>query len=116
MDTKTLDQYQLAITQVFQEWEALPAAGSVFRIIGVADRERNRYLLEHVESGGAQPIARTLAYLEISQGKIWVQVDNTETGIATQLVAAGIPKSQIVLGFYPPAMPERADLANHPDA
>ena len=111
MDTTALDQYQLAITQVFQEWEALPAAGSSFRIVAIVDRERNRYLLEHVESGWAQPIARTLAFLEICQGKIWVQVDNTETGIATQLVAAGIPKSQIVLGFYPPAMRQLGEFA-----
>ena len=111
MDTKTLDQYQQAIASVFQEWEKLPANGSSFRIIGVLDNQRNRYLLEHVESGGAQPVARTLAYLEICQDKIWVQVDNTEVGIATQLVAAGIPKSQIVLGFYPPAMSQLGEFA-----
>ena len=111
MDTATLAQYQQAIASVFQEWENLPAAGSSFRIVGVLDNPRNRYLLEHVEQGDAAPVARTLAYLEISQGKIWVQVDNTEVGIATQLVAAGIPKSQIVLGFYPPAMRQLGEFA-----
>lgn len=111
MDTKTLTQYQQAIASVFQEWETLPASGSSFRIVGVLDNQRNRYLLEHVEQGGAQPVARTLAYLEICQDKIWVQVDNTEVGIATQLVAAGIRKDQIVLGFYPPAMRQLGEFA-----
>jgi len=111
MDTRTLVQYQQAIAHVFQEWEKLPGTGSSFRIVGVLDNQRNRYLLEHVEQGEVPPVARTLAYLEINQDKIWVQVDNTEVGIATQLVAVGIRKDQIVLGFYPPTMRQLGEFA-----
>jgi hypothetical protein len=35
-------------------------------------------------------------------GKCWIQRDGTETGIAHDLEAAGIPKDRIVLGFRPP--------------
>jgi hypothetical protein len=38
--------------------------------------------------------------LEIINDKIWVHRDGLEDGIANDLVAAGIPKSQIVLGFH----------------
>ena len=31
-------------------------------------------------------------------GKVWVQRDGTEDGVTDDLVAAGIPKSDIVLG------------------
>lgn len=34
--------------------------------------------------------------------KLWFQADNTEHGIAPELVQAGIPKSDIVLAFRPP--------------
>ena len=35
-------------------------------------------------------------------GKIWVQRDFTEPSITEQLVAKGVPTSNIVLGFHPP--------------
>lgn len=37
-----------------------------------------------------------------SDGKIWIQEDWTEVGIANELAKAGVPKSEIVLGFYAP--------------
>ena len=43
-----------------------------------------------------------VTHLEIIGDKIWIQRDGLEDGIANYLVAAGIPKSQIVLGFHPP--------------
>lgn len=43
-----------------------------------------------------------LLHVEILGDKIWIQRDGTEDGIADELVAAGIPKSRIVLGFHDP--------------
>jgi hypothetical protein len=37
--------------------------------------------------------------------------DNTEEGIATDLVEVGIPKSQIVLGFYSPSLRRDGEFA-----
>jgi hypothetical protein len=37
--------------------------------------------------------------VEIIDGKIWIQRDGTEHGIANELLAAGIPRQRIVLGF-----------------
>jgi XisI protein len=34
--------------------------------------------------------------------RVWIQLDNTEDGIAEELIAAGIPKQDIVLGFHEP--------------
>jgi hypothetical protein len=59
----------------------------------------------------ARQAARILAHLEIRDGKIWVLTDSTEQGIATELVEAGIPKDQIVLGFYPPKVRQRGEFA-----
>jgi hypothetical protein len=35
-------------------------------------------------------------------GKIWIQYDGTEEGVATELLEAGVPKAHIVLGFRHP--------------
>jgi hypothetical protein len=34
--------------------------------------------------------------------RVWIQLDNTEDGIAEELISAGIPKQDIVLGFHEP--------------
>ena len=58
-------------------------------ILGWEQKKREHYSLVHVE---------------IINGKIWIQEDNTESGIAAELEAAGIPKSDIVLGFQHPSV------------
>ncbi|HDN26052.1 MAG TPA: hypothetical protein ENG03_02940 [Thioploca sp.] len=39
--------------------------------------------------------------MDIINDKLWIQRDDTEDGVAQELVNAGIPKDQIVLGFHP---------------
>ena len=43
-----------------------------------------------------------LIHVDIIDGKIWVQRDGTEVGVANEFVEAGVPKEQIVLGFKSP--------------
>jgi len=44
-------------------------------------------------------------------GKIWIQEDLTEVGIANQLLEKGVPKSDIVLAFYAPFRREDTGFA-----
>ncbi|MHC5722687.1 MAG: element excision factor XisI family protein [Nostoc sp.] len=39
-----------------------------------------------------------LVHIDLIDGKIWIQRDGTEEGIAADLERAGIPKEHIVLG------------------
>ena len=41
-------------------------------------------------------------YVDIRDGKVWIQHDGTEDGIAYELLEAGIPHEHIVLAFHPP--------------
>ena len=41
-------------------------------------------------------------HVDIRDGKVWIQHDGTEDGIADALLEAGIPKEHIVLAFHPP--------------
>jgi XisI protein len=106
-----MDSLRNAIAKVFQSWEALPKIAPDWRIESIQDRERDRYVLQHVSFPGEQHKSHTLAHLTIRDGKIWILTDNTEEGIATELVAAGIPKKDIVLAFYPPAVREMGEFA-----
>ncbi|MBV7334508.1 XisI protein [Chloroflexi bacterium TSY] len=53
-------------------------------------------------------VKRTSIY---SYGKIWIEIDWTEEGIATELVAAGVPKEDIVLAFHHPSMRQYTEFA-----
>ena len=41
-------------------------------------------------------------HVDGKDGKVWIQHDGTEDGIADALLEAGIPKEHIVLAFHPP--------------
>ena len=96
----TLEKLRDAITQVFLSWERFPSTISKFRIVGATDTTHDVYTLTHVDFDGERYKSHLLAHLEIRDNKTWILTDNTEEGIATELVAEGIPKEQIVLGFY----------------
>ncbi|HAX79127.1 MAG TPA: hypothetical protein DCY88_25695 [Cyanobacteria bacterium UBA11372] len=44
----------------------------------------------------------SLIHIDIKGNRIWIQRDGTQEGIAQQLVDAGVPKSDIVLGYRSP--------------
>jgi hypothetical protein len=50
---------------------------------------------------GHRRIHTVVFHLDIIDGKVWIQHDATDRPIATELVRAGIPKEDIVLGFQP---------------
>ena len=40
-------------------------------------------------------------HIDIRDGKVWIEYNGTDAEIGAELVAAGIPKEDIVLGFQP---------------
>jgi len=55
-----------------------------------------------------RPIARSARsstiHIDLQQGKVWIQYDGTEVGVANELVERGIPKEEIVLAYHSPLM------------
>jgi hypothetical protein len=50
-------------------------------------------------------------HLDIKDGKIWIQWNGTEDDIAAELVACGVPKHDIVLGFHTPLLRQYTEYA-----
>jgi len=67
----------------------------------VFDRQRDNYLIFQEGWDGSRRIHGFVVHLEILNGKILIHEDWTEHGIARELEAAGIPKTDIVLSFQP---------------
>jgi hypothetical protein len=47
-------------------------------------------------------IRGTVLHIDIKNGKIWIQHDGTERGVANDSVEWGVPKEDIVLAFHAP--------------
>jgi len=63
---------------------------------------QGHYQLMSVGWHGQSRIHGCQLHVDIKDGKIWIQHDGTEEGIANRLVAAGVPKEDIVLAFQSP--------------
>lgn len=68
----------------------------------VFDRDRDRYLLLNVGWNDEERMYGCPIHIDIKDGKIWIQRDFTEEGLAYQLMTLGVPKTDIVLGFRAP--------------
>ena len=60
---------------------------------------------------GIRRVHGCLVHVDIIDGKIWIQRDGTERGIARELVEAGVPKDRIVLAFHSPAKRQQTEFA-----
>ena len=68
----------------------------------IYDQQRNRYQLLQFGWQGSDRTFACVAYVTIENGKIWIQHDGTEVGVANELVELGVPKEDIVLAYHAP--------------
>jgi hypothetical protein len=71
----------------------------------IFDPIRNHYQVIHLgwEEEGMRRVYGCIIHVDIKKdGKIWIQRDGTEIGVANELLEAGVPKEDIVLGFHAP--------------
>ena len=98
-----INNYADLARKILREKSSYKPANSNVEIQTVFDTETNRYLMLHVGWRGESRVYGCVIHLEIKEGKIWIQQDGTENGVANEFIAAGVPKQDIVLGWhYPP--------------
>ena len=68
----------------------------------VYDEARGHYELLRVGWRETRRIHGIVVHVDVRDGKVWIQHDGTEDGIADALLEAGIPQEHIVLAFHPP--------------
>ncbi len=75
------------------------------------DTDHDQYIVLSEGWDNQHHLHGCLIHIEIMDGKVWVQRDGTEDGVTDDLVAAGIPKSDIVLGFHEPSVRQYTGFA-----
>jgi hypothetical protein len=108
----TLNTYRQIIETILTEYTKIPYAYGDIKTEAAFDRSNDRYLLVNVGWDNKEGrIHGTLVHIDILNGKLWIQRDGTEHGIAKELVKAGIPKDHIVLAFHPAEIRHHTDFA-----
>jgi XisI protein len=93
--------YQTLIKDLLLQHAAIkPAHGQIDSRVAFDDKYGN-YILIDVGWNNQKCVHGSILHLELVSDKIWIHYDGTEEGIATELVEAGVPKEDIVLGFQP---------------
>ncbi|MBD2204133.1 XisI protein [Calothrix sp. FACHB-1219] len=69
----------------------------------ILDEQSDQYLWLRCGWDGKRRVQHIILYLQIHNGKIWVEEDSTNLAIVDDLLAAGIPQTDIILGFHHPS-------------
>ena len=108
-----VSRYRESVKRVLTEWvEYIRRADTPgVETDAVFDDERGQYLLVETGWSDRRRVRNEYIHVRIKGGKVWIEEDGTEEGVANELVKAGVPKSDIVLAFQPPELRHLSDFA-----
>ena len=112
-----IDQYRKDLQEILLEYGTYLnqargiAENEQFEIQTIFDTVRDPYQLVHVGFANRQRQYGCLFHADIKNEKIWIQHNSTDLAIGDDLLARGVPKSDIVLGFYSPEMRRFSEYA-----
>jgi hypothetical protein len=98
-----LEAWRDLIERTLAEHVVDPVSHGDIRLYTVFDRAGDHYLVMAVGWDGTQRVHAPLLHVDILDGKVWVQHDGTEAGIARLFAEAGVPRESIVLAFKHPS-------------
>jgi hypothetical protein len=99
-----LNHYRQIIQKIlseYQTWAASTNESGIQQCVSF-DQERDHYFWFHVGWQDKNRDFGVTVYLRIEQSKIWIEEDWTKEGVANDLLDAGVPPEDIVLGFQHP--------------
>jgi hypothetical protein len=77
----------------------------------IADDEHGHYIWLNLGWSKGERLNSPTIYVRLKDGKIWIEEDWTDIGIANQLLEAGVPREDIVLALHAPEMRQYTEFA-----
>ena len=106
-----LKQYRDYLHRILRDHqEFLPSSENVERLF-ICDEKQDHFILMDLGWEKYHRLDGIVIYARIRDGKIWVEVDWTEKGIATELLKAGVSNEDIVLAFHAPEKRQYTEFA-----
>jgi hypothetical protein len=102
--------YHHIVEDVIRGYDHKPSHGDIETEV-IVDHEQGHYELMQVGWDRRHRVHGSVIHIDIIDGKIWIQYDGTSPGVALDLVAAGVPREDIVLAFKPEHVRPYTDYA-----
>ena len=96
-----VDRYRQIVRHLVEEYASYKPAYGDIRTEAVIDREHDHYEVMQVGWMNGRRVHGSVIHIDIRDGKVWIEYNGTDARIGEELVAAGIARNDIVLGFQP---------------
>lgn len=97
-----LEEYRMHVTDVIQRHAGYQVKYGDVTLEAITDRDHDHYQVMMVGWDDNERVHSSVIHIDIIDGKIWIQEDATDVGIANEFIERGVPKQDIVLAFHPP--------------
>ncbi|MEM6320868.1 MAG: element excision factor XisI family protein [Bacteroidota bacterium] len=97
-------KYKKMVASIIDQFEYPKNPNKKIEILLIKDMERGHFLvfLDGWESHQSRTYGFSVHLQVTDTGKIWIREDTTDPPIAQALLDKGVPKSDIILGYYAP--------------
>lgn len=106
-----VSQYREIARQLVIKYSQYKPANADVVTEAVIDESRGHYEVMQVGWQGERRVHGSIIHIDIIDDKVWLQHDGTNAVIADELVEAGIPAHDIVLGFRLPRVRQYTGFA-----
>ncbi|MGA1622983.1 MAG: XisI protein [Synechocystis sp.] len=108
-----IQKYREIIKQILGQYASYKPSSGNIDIQTLFDTEHDHYQVLGVGWNKKERVYGCSIHLDIINGKIWIQANNTELDIAQVLVEKGVPQGDIVIGFQPVYIRQVSGYATH---
>jgi hypothetical protein len=96
-----LERYRAIVRRLIEDYASYQPAYGDIRTEAVVDSEHDHYEVMQVGWDGQRRVHGSVIHIAIRDGKVWLEYNGTNARIGEEMVAAGIPRQDVVLGFQP---------------
>jgi uncharacterized iron-regulated membrane protein len=96
-----LDNYRVILRRLVEEYASYQPSYGNIKTEAVIDPHRDHYEVIQMGWLGTRRVHGSVIHIDIRDGKVWIEHNGTDARLGEELVAAGIPRQDIVLGFQP---------------
>lgn len=98
----TVRDYAELIKHVLREHAQLKPSYEGIAVELICDDTQGHYEIMLAGWVGDRRVHGSALHIDLRDGKIWIQHDGTERGVATEFMEAGVPPTDLVLAFHAP--------------
>lgn len=106
----SLSHYRQIVRDLIYEYAKYKPSHGQIETEAIVNLDTDHYEVMHVGWDGQRRVHGCVVHIDIIQGKIWIQHDGTNRPVAEELLEAGVPKEDIILGFHPPEVRQYTDF------